>query len=72
MKFIDADAEDKKKEEKRKKEKKEQEKEGKDDKKDKKDKKKDKNVQPEVSKRHERKKNIPLIANDRSLCRSVI
>lgn len=61
MKFIDADAEDKKKEEKKKKEKKEQEKEGRDDKKDKKDKKKEKNVQPEVSKRPERKKNIPLI-----------
>lgn len=61
MKFIDANAEDKKKEEKKKKEKKEQEKEGKDDKKDKKDKKKEKNVQPEVSKRPERKKNIPLI-----------
>lgn len=61
MKFIDADAEDKKKEEKKKKEKKEQEKEGRDDKKEKKDKKKEKNVQPEVSKRPERKKNIPLI-----------
>ncbi|CAB4005702.1 otoferlin-like isoform X4 [Paramuricea clavata] len=61
MKFIDAEAEDKKKEEKRKKEKKEAEKEGKDDKKDKKDKKKDKVVQPEVSQRPERKKNIPLI-----------
>lgn len=49
------------KEEKRKKEKKEQEKEGKDEKKDKKDKKKEKTVQPEVSNRPERKKNIPLI-----------
>ena len=49
------------KEEKRRKEKKEQEKEGKDEKKDKKDKKKEKTVQPEVSNRPERKKNIPLI-----------
>ena len=48
-------------EEKRKKEKKEQEKEGKDEKKDKKDKKKEKTVQPEVTQRPERKKNIPLI-----------
>lgn len=55
-------------EEKRKKEKKEAEKEGKDDKKDKKDKKKDKVVQPEVSQRSERKKNIPLIQVNHLLC----
>ena len=56
------------KEEKRKKEKKEQEKEGKDEKKDKKDKKKEKTVQPEVSNRPERKKNIPLIEVSNLLC----